>query len=74
MLKVAVVIYATDTSSMQMCGRGVERRVSCVACRVSRRGETSRMNVGELKCNYQAITVEERLGGDESYSFSGALI
>lgn len=33
MLKVAVVIYATDTSSMQMCGRGVERRVSCVACR-----------------------------------------
>lgn len=67
MLKVAVVIYATDTSSMQMCGRGVERRVS-------RRGETSRMNVGELKCNYQAITVEERLGGEESYSFSGALI
>lgn len=67
MLKVAVVIYATDTSSMQMCGRGVGRRVS-------RRGETSRMNVGELKCNYQAITVEERLGGEESYSFSGALI
>lgn len=45
-----------------------------VVCRVSRRGETSRMNVGELKCNYQAITVEERLGGEESYSFSGALI
>ena len=28
MLKVAVVIYATDTSSMQMRGRGVGHRVS----------------------------------------------
>lgn len=56
MLKVAVVIYATDTSSMQMCGQGVGRRVS-------RRGETSRLNVGELKCNYQAITAGGRLGG-----------
>lgn len=62
MLKVAVVIYATDTSSMQMCGRGV-------GCRVLRRGETSRLNVGELKCNYQAITAGGRLGGENHTVF-----
>ena len=57
MLKVAAVIYATDTSSMQMSDRGVGRHVS-------RRGETSRLNVGELKCNYQAITEGGWLGGE----------
>lgn len=45
MLKVAVVIYATDTSSMQMCGRGVERRVSRVAARRNQPHECRRTKV-----------------------------
>lgn len=63
-LKVAAVIYASDTFSMQMCGRA-----GCgESCVVARR-KTSRLNVGELKCNYQAITAAGRLGRKESYSF-----
>lgn len=38
-------------------------------CGVSWRGETSRLNVGELKCNYQAITNGSRLGKNHTGFF-----
>lgn len=69
MLKVAVVIYATDTSSMQMCGRGVGRRVSRVSARRNQPPECRRTKV-QLSGYYGGRTA----GREESYSFSGALI
>lgn len=67
MLKVAVVIYATDTSSMQMCGQGVGRRVS-------RRGGNQPPECRRTKVQLSGYYGGRAAGREESYSFSGALI
>lgn len=65
-LKVAAVIYASDTSSMQMSGRGVGR---CVVARRNQPPECRRTKV-QLSGYYGG----RMAGREDSYSFSGALI
>lgn len=74
MLKVAVVIYATDTSSMQMTGPGWGGGGRHVSQRGRNQPSECRRTKVQLSGYYRGRMAGRGLAGGESYSFSGALI